>query len=524
MASTTVLLALAVLVAALLYDLLLRQRVYLYKARKKGCGVPMDIASDFPFGIRGLIRSTKNARRHRLVEGMLERMASFKGLTSVRQGLSGTFIVTADPANYKSIFASDFASYGIGFRRGALLPFVGDGIFAADGAWWKHSRAMLRPIFARDKVSRLHMLGRHFGDLVAHFKRGSQAGDGFVNAQDLYQKYVVDSATELLFGQSLNELGEGGDVIVAQTADGPVSRKQMTTMLGYVAGLMVVRIMLGPLYWLGMTPMARKATGVINSFADRIIKESQERFRRGEENTNEKAPGDYYSMVDDLVAQGIEPRVIRDQVWSVFAAARDTTSALLTFSTLLLAQHPDVWHKLRREVFDTFGNTLDDPDTAITFESLKRATYVNHVLNETLRVMSPVPANLRVALRDTSLPRGAGPSGDEPVFVPKGTTVLMMTQYTHKYKPIWGDDADEFRPERWQEGSSLRGWSYVPFGGGPRICLGQQIALTESAYTLVRLAYEFEQIIPSPQLAAGNIRMRSGISLQLLDGLSVHFK
>lgn len=63
----------------------------------------------------------------------------------------------------------------------------------------------------------------------------------------------------------------------------------------------------------------------------------------------------------------------------------------------------------------------------------------------------------------------------------------------HRRKDIYGSDAEEFRPERWDSGEGLRpGWAYLPFNGGPRICIGQQFALTEASYTIARLVQEFE--------------------------------
>jgi cytochrome P450 len=109
-----------------------------------------------------------------------------------------------------------------------------------------------------------------------------------------------------------------------------------------------------------------------------------------------------------------------------------------------------------------------------------------------------VPINTRFANRDTVLPHGGGKDGKEPVLVPKGTIVMYSVWAMHRRKDIYGSDADEFRPERWENGGpqgSLRpGWAFLPFNGGPRICIGQQYALTEAGYTIVRLLQTFETI------------------------------
>jgi cytochrome P450 len=104
-----------------------------------------------------------------------------------------------------------------------------------------------------------------------------------------------------------------------------------------------------------------------------------------------------------------------------------------------------------------------------------------------------VPGNARFASKDTTLPRGGGPDFQSPIFIPSGTVVVYSVYTMHRRTDIYGADAAVFRPERWDEG--LRpGWGYLPFNGGPRICVGQQFALAEASYTIVRLLQEFAGI------------------------------
>ena len=89
-----------------------------------------------------------------------------------------------------------------------------------------------------------------------------------------------------------------------------------------------------------------------------------------------------------------------------------------------------------------------------------------------LRLYPPVPVNLREAVQDTVLPVGGGPDGRSPIFISKGTAVYYSAFALHRRKDVYGPDANEFRPERW---TTLRpGWCYVPFNGGPRICIGRK--------------------------------------------------
>lgn len=124
--------------------------------------------------------------------------------------------------------------------------------------------------------------------------------------------------------------------------------------------------------------------------------------------------------------------------------------------------------------------------------------------------MPPVPVNFRVATKDTSLPVGGGPDGKAPVYIKKGTIVTYSVYAMHRRPDLYGPDPDTFRPERWEEGVR-RGWDFLPFNGGPRICLGrklcsdycpeerlmislEQYALTEASYTVARLMQHFDRL------------------------------
>ena len=92
----------------------------------------------------------------------------------------------------------------------------------------------------------------------------------------------------------------------------------------------------------------------------------------------------------------------------------------------------------------------------------------------------------------TTLPRGGGPDGKSKVLLPRGSFVLYCPWGLHRSTAIYGPDAKDFRPQRWE---SLRvGWEYIPFNGGPRICLGQQYALTEASYVIIRLLQTFKDL------------------------------
>lgn len=149
-----------------------------------------------------------------------------------------------------------------------------------------------------------------------------------------------------------------------------------------------------------------------------------------------------------------------------------------------------MYKKLRSVVLDTFGDFSST--STITFEALKSCSYLQHVMHEVLRLHPVVPENSRRAVRNTTLPRGGGEDGASPIYIRAGEEVTYNVHIMHRREDLWGADANEFRPDRWS--GRRPGWEFIPFNGGPRICLGQQFALTEAGYVIVRMLQRFDKV------------------------------
>lgn len=109
-------------------------------------------------------------------------------------------------------------------------------------------------------------------------------------------------------------------------------------------------------------------------------------------------------------------------------------------------------------------------------------------------MLPPVAGLGKQAIRDTILPTGGGSDRKSPIFVPKGGIVFYNFRSSMRDEGVYGADAAEFRPERWADPSLRPGWSFVPFNGGPRTCLGRMYAQSECAYITVRLLQTFSKL------------------------------
>lgn len=194
-----------------------------------------------------------------------------------------------------------------------------------------------------------------------------------------------------------------------------------------------------------------------------------------------------YILIEGMSKEIADPIALRSQLLSIFSLARETPAVAFSNILFLLARNPDVWANLRKE-----AATLDEKDP-ITPEILKRLPLFRNTVLETFRLHSPVTRNRRLAARDTVLPRGGGPDGSAPAFVPKGTLVWIDKFPSSRDTKIWGTDVEAFRPSRF-EGRRSTGWEFTPFSGGPRMCPANQQVMSQCVYLLYRIVREFETI------------------------------
>lgn len=494
-------------VAALLFTLLfvlpvvhyVKYRYAVWSKQKAGVKMPA-VNWAVPQGIPWYLKIKQGMKNHNVYR-VFQQFRKDAGARTLMQQVPGRFMFyTCEPENLKAIMATQFNDFELGQRLAPFFPLLGEGIFTLDGAGWSHSRAILRPQFSRERISHLETCESNLQVLM---KIINNSPTEYTDLQTLFFQFMMDNSTEFLFGEPVRALSGDSKIPLANDFSRAFDSCQAT---------MVLRMRAQNLYWLIDSKEFRENCRICKTFVEYYIKQALERSK------TKKINSDTYVFLDELIKETQDPVILRDQVMNLLVAGRDTTSSLLSFVFHQLALHKDVFAKLRAEVLAAFGTSKE----GITFESLKRLEYLRNVINETMRLYPTIATNARRATHDTTLPRGGGPDEQSPVFVPKGTVVSFSIFDTHRIPDFWGPDFEDFRPDRWsQSRPNSHPWDFLPFNGGPRICLGQQYALTEAAYTIVRLLQSYKDVTAMPGSVSKNPKLKTGLSMSLAEGIHV---
>lgn len=196
----------------------------------------------------------------------------------------------------------------MGSRRGALLPFIGDGIFTQDKKAWKHSRELLRRPFLKNHYQDLKGFGEHIDSLITRLSTLS----GVVDLQPFFFRFTLATTTALIFGQSIDGLEE--------------AQQNFAKDFDYASRISSLRMRLQDFYWAYSPSRYKAACRGIKEFANVFVKQAlQEKNRTGPDS-------DRYAFIQDLYDEIQDPVLVRDQLVNVLLAGRDTTACLLSWT------------------------------------------------------------------------------------------------------------------------------------------------------------------------------------------------
>ena len=230
----------------------------------------------------------------------------------------------------------------------------------------------------------------------------------------------------------------------------------------------------------------------------------QEKKQRLEKSSSEK---DILSVA--IESGGFSDENLVNQLMTFLIAGHETTAAALSWTICMLCKHSDVQTRLQKEV----RSALPDPRDAnmsVSASDIDNLPYLNAVCNEVLRLYPPIPMTIRVAAEDTTL---AG------LFIPKNTTIFLPPWAVNTSKELWGDDATEFKPDRWlgegkANGGAESNYSNLTFLHGPRSCIGQSFAKGELACLVAAWAGTFTTAFANEGYV---VEVRNGIAARPKD-------
>jgi cytochrome P450 len=313
------------------------------------------------FGLDNIYQIIQAAREGRLLDKMKSNYVLY-GTTFRASRLGNNVISTIEPQNVKALLSTRFKDFGIGNRQISFGPLLGQGIFTMDGAFWSHSRAMIRPNFARDQVADLGAFEKHIQSLWKLIPRDGSTLD----LQELFFRFTIDSATEFLFGQSTNTLKEN--------RQGGPDGAQFAKAFNEAQDAIAMRFRLGFLRHFRRDPKGDEATRIchefVGTFVDRALSYRSDVEKKGE---SEEAN---YVFLHELAKDTKDKKRLGDELMNVLLAGRDTTASLLSNMFFMLAQRPGIYAKLRREVEETLHGELP------TYEQLRNMKYLKYCLNE----------------------------------------------------------------------------------------------------------------------------------------------
>ncbi|WP_432548090.1 cytochrome P450 [Kineococcus sp. SYSU DK004] len=392
-----------------------------------------------------------------------------------------------DPAGVKHVLVDAHRRYGRATPQySALATVTGQGLLASDGDTWRRHRRTVQPAF-------------HHGALSDVAERAVAAGARLGAEADAR----AGAPLEVLDATSRASL----EVVGHTLADADLSgvAQQLVDAVGRALELLVARAA-SPVPGSWPTRSRRlleRETARIDAVCARIV--AARRARPAAADGDEREDG-REDVVGLMLRAGLSDAEVRDELVTFVVAGHETVASSLTWTLDLLARHPGAQQRLHAEL----DELLDGGRRSPGWEDLRGLRFTRAVLEESLRLYPPAWVITRRALEDDVV---AG------VEVPAGTLVIVCTWALHRHPAVW-EEPEEFRPERFLD-AARRERGYVPFGAGPRLCIGRDLALVESVLLLAELLRTRSLApAPGPRPAVESLvtlRPRGGLHLLVRD-------
>jgi cytochrome P450 len=365
----------------------------------------------------------------------------------------------------------------------AFAPFAGQGLLTSDGALWRQQRRLMQPAFHHGQLS-------SYGAVMV--RRARSMLDGFhdgevVEVQEEMARLTLAIVVETLFGADVTrEAKEVGGLMIAVL---DAANDRINSVLRLPS-------------WVPTPRNLREKRAL------RRLDELFDTFIAAHRTAREK-PADLLSVLlaatDEESGIGMSDKQLRDEMMTLFLAGHETTAMALTWTCYLLSQHPEVEKKLVDEVSRALQGR------APTVADLSQLPYTEMVVRESMRLYPPAPGFAREPIEDVSI---------GGYVVPRGSLISVNTYAMHRDRRFF-DDPERFDPERFAAGweEHIGRYAFLPFGGGPRVCIGNGFAMMEARLILATVVQRWhlslepgQEIVPA-QLVT--VRPKNGIRMRI---------
>jgi cytochrome P450 len=394
-----------------------------------------------------------------------------------------------EPAAIKHVLLDNASNYQkTEITRRILEPGLGKGLVTSEGETWRQHRRTMSPAFDhRSIASYAPVMTGAAQELLAEW-------DGLGADTPVEVAAAMMQTTLAIISRTMFSSDSDRAAAIMERGAGRYQAQMRPNMLDF----------LGFPDWLagmGRTRVAGRTLGEFDREIDRLMA-----LRSGDA---DHGPKDLLARLiaarDEQTGGGMTAREVRDHVITIFLAGHETTAMAMTWIWYLLSQHAPVEARLHAELDAVLGGRVADS------QDLAKLTYTRMIIEESMRLYPPVHTIAREALGDDTL---AGRR------VPKGSAVLISPWVLHRHRRLWRDPG-RFDPERFSpdEAAARPRFSYLPFGGGRRICIGAAFALAEAALLLSTIAQRFRlRLLPGhPVEPQGliTLRPRHGMKMRL---------
>lgn len=365
-------------------------------------------------------------------------------------------VIAAKPEYARYVLLDNNKNYRKSLAYDMIKLLLGNGLLTSEGDFWRKQRRLAQPAFHKQKLADLTaMMVRKAQGEVERIKPKAESGEYFDVAPDM-TNLTLDIISEAIFSNGVEDKAE----LVSQqiTLLNQMATEKLNAPIRLPASI--------------PTPTNLKERKSIKILDDIIYGIIEERRKSG------VSKSDLLSMLldarDEDTGEGMDRKQLRDEIMTIFIAGNETTANAMAWILYLLSQNPEAEEKLIKEIDEKL-----DAGTELNFQNVLGFQYVRQVIDEAMRLYPPAWVVGRRNYEDDEI-------GGYRII--KNTNVLVPIMYFHRSEKYW-DEPLKFKPERFapELRNNIDRYVYFPFGGGPRLCIGNNFAIMEMQIILIHL-------------------------------------